>query len=160
MFASIVSISAGGTYNAILNLAEVDYIDSSGLGALVMSFTTLRKAGGKLKLLNLTRRNVELLVLTKLETVFEVFDDEQNAVNSFFPDRKIKHFDILTFLREHNFDFNKFVYQGMSIPAPRAFFSLLLAESPLLGGDAQVFHIFPYSRWRNRVALEPTNPSP
>ncbi len=97
----LVAVVAGGSANAILNLAEVDYIDSSGLGALVMSFTTMRKGGGKLKLLNLTRRNVELLVLTKLETVFEVFDDEQNAINSFFPDRKITHFDILTFLREH-----------------------------------------------------------
>lgn len=84
----------------ILNLAEVDYIDSSGLGALVMSFSALRKREGTMKLLNLTRRNVELLVLTKLETVFEVFDDEQNAVNSFFPDREIRKFDILTFLRE------------------------------------------------------------
>lgn len=86
--------------NAILNLAQVDYIDSSGLGALVMSFSAIRRKDGTLKLLNLTRRNVELLVLTKLETVFEVFDDEQNAVNSFFPNREIKHFDILTFLQQ------------------------------------------------------------
>jgi anti-sigma B factor antagonist len=88
------------TPNTILNLAQVDYIDSSGLGALVMSFSTLRKKGGALKLLNLSRRNVELLVLTKLETVFEVFDDEQSAVNSFFPNREIKKFDILTFLQQ------------------------------------------------------------
>lgn len=88
------------TPNAILNLAQVDYIDSSGLGAMVMSFSTLRKKGGALKLLNLSRRNVELLVLTKLETVFEVFDDEQSAVNSFFPNREIKKFDILTFLQQ------------------------------------------------------------
>lgn len=86
--------------NAILNLAQVDYIDSSGLGALVMSYSALRKKEGALKLLNLTRRNVELLVLTKLETVFEVFDDEQNAVNSFFPNREIKRFDILSFLQQ------------------------------------------------------------
>ena len=93
-------LAASGPANAILNLAQVDYIDSSGLGALVMSFSALRKAGGNLKLLNLTRRNVELLVLTKLETVFEVFDDEQSAVNSFFPNREIKRFDILTFLQQ------------------------------------------------------------
>jgi anti-sigma B factor antagonist len=86
--------------NAILNLGHVDYIDSSGLGALVMSFSALRKKGGALKLLNLSRRNVELLVLTKLETVFEVFDDEQSAVNSFFPNREIKKFDILSFLQQ------------------------------------------------------------
>jgi len=84
----------------VLNLAQVDYIDSSGLGALVMSYSTLKKKDGALKLLNLTRRNVELLVLTKLETVFEVFDDEQNAVNSFFPNREIKKFDILAFLQQ------------------------------------------------------------
>ena len=63
-------------------------------------FSALRKKEGTLKLLNLTRRNVELLVLTKLETVFEVFDDEQSAVNSFFPNREIKHFDILAFLQQ------------------------------------------------------------
>jgi anti-sigma B factor antagonist len=89
-----------GRVNAILNLAEVDYIDSSGLGALVMSFSAFRKQDGALKLLNLTRRNVGLLVLTKLETVFEVFDDEQSAVNSFFPNREIKKFDILAFLQQ------------------------------------------------------------
>lgn len=94
------TLAESGSPNAILNLANVDYIDSSGLGALVMSYTALQKKGGSLKLLNLTRRNVELLVLTKLETVFEVFDDEQNAVNSFFPNREIKRFDILSFLQQ------------------------------------------------------------
>ena len=88
------------TPRLLLNFAEVAYIDSSGLGALVMSYSTLKKKDGMLKLLNLTRRNVELLVLTKLETVFEVFDDEQNAVNSFFPNREIKKFDILAFLQQ------------------------------------------------------------
>jgi anti-sigma B factor antagonist len=94
------TLAEKGSVNAILNLEEVDYIDSSGLGALVMSFSALRKKDGTLKLLNLSRRNVELLVLTKLETVFEVFDDEQSAVNSFFPNREIKRFDILTFLQQ------------------------------------------------------------
>jgi anti-sigma B factor antagonist len=93
-------VAESGSVNAILNLAQVDYIDSSGLGALVMSYSALRKKEGTLKLLNLSRRNVELLVLTKLETVFEVFDDEQSAVNSFFPNREIKRFDILTFLQQ------------------------------------------------------------
>jgi len=94
------AMAEAGSVNAILNLADVDYIDSSGLGALVMSYSALRKKDGTLKLLNLTRRNVELLVLTKLETVFEVFDDEQNAVNSFFPNREIQKFDILAFLQQ------------------------------------------------------------
>lgn len=91
--------AAAGRINIILNLAEVDYIDSTGLGTLVICYTSLQKAGGALKLLNLNRRNVELLVLTKLSTVFEIFNDEQDAVNSFFPGRKIQRFDILSFLQ-------------------------------------------------------------
>ncbi len=97
-------LAAAGKPNVVLNLAEVDYIDSTGLGSLVVAYTTLRKADGHLRLLNLNRRNVELLVLTKLTTVFELFDDEQHAVNSFFPNREIKHFDILSFVREQNRD--------------------------------------------------------
>jgi anti-sigma B factor antagonist len=86
--------------NVVLNLAEVDYIDSTGLGGLVISFTSLKKAGGALKILNLTKRNVELLVLTKLTTVFELFGDEQDAINSFFPNRQIRKFDILSFVQQ------------------------------------------------------------
>lgn len=94
-------LMAEGKKDFILNLQEIDYIDSTGLGALVLCFTTLQKQGGRLKLENLNRRNIELLVLTKLTTVFEVFNDEQDAVNSFFPGREIKRFDILSFVREH-----------------------------------------------------------
>jgi len=86
--------------NIILNLKDVDYIDSTGLGTLVMSYTSLQRAGGKIKLLNLSRRGIELLVMTKLTTIFEVFDDEQNAINSFFPDRELKRFDILSFVQQ------------------------------------------------------------
>ena len=84
----------------MLNLEQVDYIDSTGLGALVIIATTLRKTGGNVKLLNLNRRNIELLIMTKLATVFEIFNDEQDAVNSYFPDRKLKTFDILDFVRK------------------------------------------------------------
>ena len=89
-----------GQRNIILNTAKVDYVDSTGLGALVMCYTTLQRAGGKVRLLNLSRRSIELLVMTKLTTIFEVFDDEQNAINSFFPDREIRRFDILNFVQE------------------------------------------------------------
>jgi len=87
-------------HQVVLDLKDVDYIDSSGLGTLVYCFSTFRKQGGSLKLLNLSRRNIELMLLTKLETVFEVYDDERSAVDSFFPDREVKRFDILEFLRE------------------------------------------------------------
>jgi len=83
----------------ILNIQHVDYIDSTGLGAIVMGSSAVRGAGGTIKLVNLNRRNVELLVSTKLATIFEIFNDEQDAVNSFFPGREIKGFDILEFVK-------------------------------------------------------------
>lgn len=89
-----------GVRRIILNLEGVEYIDSTGLGSMVICFTTLQKAGGAMKLMKLNRRNIELLVLTKLSTVFEVFQDEQDAVNSFFPEREIKRFDILSFVKQ------------------------------------------------------------
>ncbi len=93
-------LSSGGQNNIVLNLTDVDYIDSTGLGGLVIGYTTMKKAGGALKIANLSQRNIELLVLTKLTTVFEVFNDEQDAVNSFFPNREIKRFDILDFVQQ------------------------------------------------------------
>jgi anti-sigma B factor antagonist len=96
---SIQACAEAGELNVVLNLADVSFIDSTGLGALVICYTTLRKAGGQLKLVNLNRRNIELLVLTKLTAVFEIFSDEQDAVNSFFPGREVKKFDILNFVR-------------------------------------------------------------
>ena len=88
----------------VFNMANVDYIDSTGLGAVVMCSTGVRKAGGSAKLLNLNKRNIELLVMTKLATIFEIFTDEQDAVNSFFPGREIKRFDILNFVQQQNKD--------------------------------------------------------
>ncbi len=67
----------------VLNLAEVNYIDSSGVGELVSTYTTVTNAGGQLKLLNLTKKIQELLMITKLLTVFSVFDSEQTALASF-----------------------------------------------------------------------------
>ena len=89
-----------GRHSIVLNLDQVDYVDSTGLGAMVMCYTTLQRSGGTAKLLNLSRRSIELLVMTKLTTIFEVFNDEQNAINSFFPDREIKRFDILNFVQQ------------------------------------------------------------
>lgn len=97
---AVATVTASAGKNLVLNLAQVDFIDSTGLGALVMTANSLRKAGGVMKLLNLNRRNIELLVMTKLATVFEIFTDEQDAINSFFPDRKVKTFDILNFVQQ------------------------------------------------------------
>src|ERR1700678_986356 len=72
-----------GKKKIVLNLADVNYIDSSGLGELVSSYTSVKNSGGELKLLNLTSRVRDLLVITKLVTVFDVQDDEASAVSSF-----------------------------------------------------------------------------
>lgn len=72
-----------GERRVLLNLAEVSYIDSSGLGELVAGYTTLQKNQGELKLLHLTMRVRELMVITKLLTVFDVYDSETEAIDSF-----------------------------------------------------------------------------
>jgi len=79
---NIQKLLNAGDRKFLLNLADVDYIDSSGLGELVTSFTTVRNQGGELKLLNLTRRVQDLLQITKLLTVFEAFDNETEALKS------------------------------------------------------------------------------
>lgn len=72
-----------GQKKILLNLADVNYIDSSGLGELVSAFTTVRNQGGELKLLSLNKKVRDLLQITRLYTVFEVFDQEAAAVASF-----------------------------------------------------------------------------
>jgi anti-sigma B factor antagonist len=67
----------------LLNLADVNYIDSSGIGELVSTYTTVTNGGGQLKLLSLTKKIQELLAITKLLTVFQTFDNEQTALASF-----------------------------------------------------------------------------
>ena len=93
-------LAQSGAPKIILNLNAVDYIDSLGLGTMVMCYTRLQKVGGVAKLSQLNRRNLELLLLTKIDTIFEVFDDETEAVNSFFPEREIRRFDILDFVQQ------------------------------------------------------------
>ena len=72
-----------GQKRIVLNLGEVNYIDSSGIGELVSGYTTVKNQGGELKLLNLTRKVHDLLQITKLFTVFDVHNDERSALSSF-----------------------------------------------------------------------------
>ena len=72
-----------GKKKILLNLAGVGYVDSSGIGELVSSYTTINREGGQLKLLKLTQKIKDLLTITKLLTVFDVYTDESEALNSF-----------------------------------------------------------------------------
>jgi anti-sigma B factor antagonist len=78
-----------GYKKLVLNLADVPYIDSAGLGEIVRTYTTVSRQGGALKLLNLTKRISDLLAITKLLTVFETFDSEADAVQSFSASAKV-----------------------------------------------------------------------
>jgi len=93
-------LAAAGIKNVVFNLENVDFIDSTGLGALVITATNAKKNGGAVKLVSLNKRNIELLVMTRLATAFETFSDEQEAINSFYPDRQVKTFDILEFVQK------------------------------------------------------------
>ena len=73
----------GGKKKVLLNLADVPYVDSAGLGEIVRCYTTVSRKDGKLKLLNLTKRIHDLLSITKLLTVFETYDTEEEAIRSF-----------------------------------------------------------------------------
>jgi len=80
---TIREVLSKGNKKILLNLGDVTYIDSSGIGELVSAFTAVRKEGGELKLLNLTKKVHDLLQITKLYTVFDVKDDEATAISSF-----------------------------------------------------------------------------
>ena len=79
----IKNLAAKGNQKLLLNLGDVSYIDSSGIGELVSGFTTVTNSGGALKLLNLNKRVKDLLQITKLYTVFDVHEDEAGAIRSF-----------------------------------------------------------------------------
>ncbi len=96
------SVPQSGQVNIILNLRDVSEIDSTGLGTLVFGLARLRKGGGRLALVNLNRSHLRLFLLTRLAIAFEFYEDEQDAVNSFFPGRALKRFDILTFVEQES----------------------------------------------------------
>lgn len=95
---TIVDLAEAGAVNIILNLAGVTEIDEDGLSVLIFCYARFAKSGGALKLLNL-RPDLSLMILTKLDTVFEVFTDEQAAINSFFPARAVRPYDILQWVQ-------------------------------------------------------------
>src|SRR5580765_609487 len=80
---AVTKLADSGKTKILLNLADVPYIDSAGLGEIVRTYTTVSRKGGSLKLLNLTKRITDLLSITKLLTVFETFDAESDAIKSF-----------------------------------------------------------------------------
>jgi len=80
---AVTRIVDSGTMRILLNLADVPYVDSAGLGEIVRCYTTVSRKGGRLKLLNLTKKIKDLLAITKLLTVFETYDTEDEAVKSF-----------------------------------------------------------------------------
>jgi anti-sigma B factor antagonist len=80
---AIRGLADSGKKKILLNLAGVNYVDSSGIGELIANYTTVSRQGGQLKLLNLTDRIQNLLVITKLLTVFDVYEDEGEALKSF-----------------------------------------------------------------------------
>ena len=80
---TVKDLISKGDRRILLNLGDVTYIDSSGIGELVSAFTTVRNQGGELKLLNLTKKVQDLLQITKLYTVFDIKDDEATAISAF-----------------------------------------------------------------------------
>ncbi|MFL6277636.1 MAG: STAS domain-containing protein [Blastocatellia bacterium] len=80
---AVKDLLASGKKNILLNLGNVSYVDSSGIGELVSSYTTTSNQGGHLKLLSLGKKIKDLLMITKLLTVFQTYDDEQQAIASF-----------------------------------------------------------------------------
>jgi anti-sigma B factor antagonist len=80
---AVRNVIATGSKKILLNLGDINYIDSSGIGELVSAFTTVKNGGGELKLLNLTKKVHDLLQITKLYTVFDIKDDERSAIAAF-----------------------------------------------------------------------------
>jgi anti-sigma B factor antagonist len=79
----IKALLSDGQKRILLNLGDVSYIDSAGLGSLISAYATVKREGGQLKLVNLTKRVQDLLAITKLITVFDTYDDEKEAIASF-----------------------------------------------------------------------------
>lgn len=97
---ALAACLAQGDVKVILNGQSIREVDWDSLGELIVWSDRLREPGGAIKLVHFNRNQLDLGLLVRLETVFEVFSDEQDAVNSFFPHRTIRRFDILEFVNE------------------------------------------------------------
>jgi anti-sigma B factor antagonist len=97
----VTTLIAGGKISVVVNLENSSMVDSSGLGSLISAQTNAKAAGGLVKLLHVSERHIQLLVLTRLSTEFQMFNDELAAIDSFFPDRQRASFDILEFVQSH-----------------------------------------------------------
>lgn len=91
------AVSAGRN-RVVLDFGKVTDVDTTGVGTLSLFHESLRKAGGGLALANLRPAHMELLIVAKLNTTFEIFEDDQDAINSFFPERYLRRYDILEFI--------------------------------------------------------------
>jgi anti-sigma B factor antagonist len=97
---AIVTLAEAHVVNVILNFGGVTEVDDDGVGTLVFCHVRIVTSGGALKLLNLSPLHLSLMVVAKLDTVFEVFTDEREAVASFFSDPGVRRFDVLDLVRE------------------------------------------------------------
>src|SRR6202521_739154 len=96
----LLSLVADGIRNVILNLKEVNHSDTAGIGTLVLCTEKFRAAGGRLVLVNLSPAQASVANILKLDSEFDIYPDEQDAVNSFFPERTVPHYDILQLVEE------------------------------------------------------------
>jgi len=96
----LLALLAAGKRNVILNFQHVADIDTTGIGTLVSCATKFQEAGGRLALINLSNAHAHLSEILKLDTIFPAYRDEQEAVNSFFPERVVPHYDILEFVEQ------------------------------------------------------------
>jgi len=99
--AQLEELIRAGRVHIVLAMTHVSYIDSSALGCLVMAHTKVARAGGAMSMFGLNEKGLELLVITKLATIFRLAENELDAVNLCFPGRSAKSFDILEFVRKH-----------------------------------------------------------
>ena len=96
--ADLDRLVTAGKIRVALNLSDLHKLDTTGLGTLLYAQATLRKAGGNLTVFNLKPAHIELLTAAKLEMVFDAFQNEQDAIDSYFPDRAVQRYDILQFV--------------------------------------------------------------